>query len=147
MSLLLAGAPGPAREVRCRPRSRRNDRTQDRRLGLIYSWTWPNVWLDLWTHLFTSLGDLLSTRLHLLRDMACSLELSQIALTGNNAEMIARGAARQAELCRQWSLLEDQLRRQSKLSSGTVASRTSEASSSSCSMNRNLKSSPRAFVT
>ena len=56
-------------------------------------------------------ADLLSTRLLLLRDLAHSLELSQIALTRNDAEMIARGAARQAELCRQWSLLEDQLRR------------------------------------
>jgi hypothetical protein len=55
-------------------------------------------------------ADLLSTRLLLLRDLAHSLELSQVALTKNDAEMIARGAARQAELCRQWSLLEDQLR-------------------------------------
>jgi hypothetical protein len=60
--------------------------------------------------LSTSPADLLSTRLLLLRDLAHSLELSQVALTRNDAEMIARGAARQAELCRQWSLLEDQLR-------------------------------------
>ena len=59
-------------------------------------------------------GNLLSTRLLLLRDIAHSLESSQLALTRNDAEMIARGAAHQAELCRQWSLLEDQLRRPSE---------------------------------
>jgi tRNA-dihydrouridine synthase len=63
----------------------------------------------------TTPGDLLATRLLLLRDLAHSLEGSQIALTGNDAEMIARGAAHQAELCRQWSLLEDELQRQSAL--------------------------------
>jgi hypothetical protein len=57
-------------------------------------------------------GDLIATRLVLLRDLAQSLEVSQFALARNDAEMIARGAARQAELCRQWSLLEDQLRRE-----------------------------------
>ena len=53
-------------------------------------------------------------RLLLLRDLVQSLEVSQFALARNDAEMIARGAARQAELCRQWSLLEDQLRRESE---------------------------------
>jgi len=48
----------------------------------------------------------------LLRDLVQSLEVSQIALARNDAERITRGAARQAELCRQWSLLEDQLRRE-----------------------------------
>ncbi|HEY1400703.1 MAG TPA: hypothetical protein VF953_03885 [Terriglobales bacterium] len=56
-------------------------------------------------------GDLIATRLLLLRDLVQSLEVSQFALGRNDAEMITRGAARQAELCRQWSLLEDQLRR------------------------------------
>ena len=56
----------------------------------------------------------MATRILLLRDLAQSLEVSQFALARNDAEMIARGAARQAELCRQWSLLEDQLRRASK---------------------------------
>jgi hypothetical protein len=55
-------------------------------------------------------GDLLSTRLLLLRDLTQSLEISKDALAHNDAELIARGAAHQAELCRQWSLLEDQLR-------------------------------------
>jgi hypothetical protein len=59
-------------------------------------------------------GDLLSTRLLLLRDLANSLESSQHALAYNDAELITRGAARQAELCRQWSLLEDQLRRKAE---------------------------------
>jgi hypothetical protein len=58
----------------------------------------------------TQPGDLISTRLFLLRDLAASLESSQLALSENDAEKIARGAAHQAELCRQWSLLEDQLR-------------------------------------
>ena len=57
-------------------------------------------------------GDPIAERLLLLRDLAQSLEVSQFALARNDAEMIARGAARQAELCRQWSLLEDQLRRE-----------------------------------
>jgi len=56
-------------------------------------------------------GDLIATRVVLLRDLVQSLEVSQIALARNDAERITRGAARQAELCRQWSLLEDQLRR------------------------------------
>ncbi len=50
-------------------------------------------------------------RLLLLRNLAESLEVSQFALARNDAETIARGAARQAELCRQWSQLEDQLQR------------------------------------
>jgi hypothetical protein len=57
----------------------------------------------------TQPGDLIANRLLLLRDLVQSLEVSQFALAGNDAEMIARGAARQAELCRQWSLLEAQL--------------------------------------
>ena len=57
-------------------------------------------------------GDPIAERLLLLRDLAQSLEVSQFALARNDAEMIARGASRQAELCRQWSLLEDQLRRE-----------------------------------
>jgi len=62
----------------------------------------------------TQPGDLIATRILLLRDLVQSLEVSQFALARNDAEMIARGAARQAELCRQWSLLEDQLRQTSK---------------------------------
>ena len=62
--------------------------------------------------LSTPSAEPVSTRLLLLRDLARSLEISQIALTRNDAESIARGAAHQAELCRQWSLLEDQLRAQ-----------------------------------
>lgn len=57
-------------------------------------------------------SDLIQQRLSLLRRLAESLEVSQLALVRNDAEAIARGAAHQAELCRQWSLLEDQLRRQ-----------------------------------
>jgi hypothetical protein len=56
------------------------------------------------------LGDLIETRLLLLRHLADSLEVSRSALLCNDAEAIARGAAHQAELCRQWSRLEDQLR-------------------------------------
>lgn len=58
------------------------------------------------------LSDLIEQRLALLRRLAESLELSRLALAHNDAEAIARGAAHQAELCRQWSRLEDELRRE-----------------------------------
>lgn len=58
------------------------------------------------------LGKLIEQRLVLLRTLADSLESSSLALAQNDAEAIARGAAHQAELCRQWSRLEDKLRRE-----------------------------------
>ncbi len=58
------------------------------------------------------LSRLIEQRIELLRNLAESLESSSLALAQNDAEAIARGAAHQAELCRQWSLLEDQLRLQ-----------------------------------
>lgn len=58
------------------------------------------------------LSQLIEQRLVLLRSLAESLESSTVALAQNDAEAIARGAAHQAELCRQWSLLEDDLRRE-----------------------------------
>jgi len=63
----------------------------------------------------TSLSDLsqlIERRLALVRGLAESLESSSLALVRNDAEAIARGAAHQAELCRQWSRLEDELRRE-----------------------------------
>jgi len=65
-------------------------------------------------HSLPQLNDLLEQRIALLRRLAESLEGSQPALVRNDAEAIARGAAHQAELCRQWSLLEEQLRRESE---------------------------------
>jgi hypothetical protein len=59
-----------------------------------------------------ALGKLIEQRLVLLRSLAKSLESSTQALAQNDAEAIARGAAHQAELCRQWSLLEGELRRE-----------------------------------
>jgi hypothetical protein len=59
------------------------------------------------------LSQLVERRLALVRRLAGSLESSTPALTTNDAEAIARGAAHQAELCRQWSRLEDELRRAS----------------------------------
>ena len=56
-------------------------------------------------------GELMEMRVGLLRDLVQSLEVSQFALARNDAEVIARGAAHQAELCRQWGLVEDQLHR------------------------------------
>lgn len=56
------------------------------------------------------LRELTETRLLLLRGLADSLEVSRSALLSNDAEAIARGAAHQAELCRQWSELEAQIR-------------------------------------
>jgi len=58
------------------------------------------------------LSKLIEQRLALLRSLAESLEGSTLALVRNDAEAIARGAAHQAELCRQWSRLEDELRRE-----------------------------------
>src|SRR5277367_3609068 len=55
------------------------------------------------------LGKLIEQRLALVNTLAASLESSTLALTQNDAEAIARGAAHQAELCRQWSQLECQL--------------------------------------
>ncbi len=56
------------------------------------------------------LSKLIEQRLALLRRLAESLEFSSLALVKNDAEAIARGAAHQAELCRQWSALEEALR-------------------------------------
>ena len=58
------------------------------------------------------LSKLVEQRLALLCSLAESLEGSTLALVRNDAEAIARGAAHQAELCRQWSRLEDELRRE-----------------------------------
>lgn len=60
--------------------------------------------------LFPQLRELIETRLLLLRGLADSLEVSRSALLSNDAESIARGAAHQAELCRQWGELETQIR-------------------------------------
>jgi hypothetical protein len=57
------------------------------------------------------LTQLIRQRLVLVRHLAASLDSSNIALAHNDAEAIARGAAHQAELCRQWSCLETELRR------------------------------------
>jgi len=56
------------------------------------------------------LGQLVEQRLAVARKLAESMAASRIALGLNDAEAIARGAAHQAELCRQWSRLEEQLR-------------------------------------
>src|ERR1700676_1577709 len=58
------------------------------------------------------LSKLIEQRLALLRSLAESLEFSSLALVQNDAEAIERGAAHQAELCRQWSVLEEELRRE-----------------------------------
>lgn len=60
------------------------------------------------------LSQLVEQRLALLRHLAESLESTTPALVRNDAEAIARGAAHQAELCRQWSQLEAALRRETK---------------------------------
>ena len=57
-----------------------------------------------------ALNALIEQRLAVVRRLAESLEISQSALVNNDAEAIARGAAHQAELCRQWSRLEEELR-------------------------------------
>lgn len=55
---------------------------------------------------------LLQERLDIVGALVESLESSRLALRRNQAEAIARGAAHQAELCRHWSRLEDELRSQ-----------------------------------
>src|SRR5271163_3914206 len=55
---------------------------------------------------------LIEQRMAVVLHLAESLESSNLALVRNDAEAIARGAAHQAELCRQWSCLEDGLRRE-----------------------------------
>lgn len=60
---------------------------------------------------------LIEQRLALLRSLAESLEVSSLVLVQNDAGGIARGAAHQAELCRQWSDLEEELRREAGLHS------------------------------
>jgi hypothetical protein len=56
------------------------------------------------------LSRLIEQRLALVRILAESLESSSLALAQNDAEAIARGAAHQVELCRQWGRLEEKLR-------------------------------------
>jgi hypothetical protein len=80
---------------------------------------WPDM-PDIDTSL-PELSALIEQRLALLRSLAESLEVSQPALVRNDAEAIARGAAHQAELCRQWGLLEEQLRRQAERPSTPAA--------------------------
>ena len=72
--------------------------------------TRSTTWLDM-NSVPCQPGELMEMRVGLLRDLVQSLEVSQFALARNDAEVIARGAAHQAELCRQWSLVEDQLHR------------------------------------
>jgi hypothetical protein len=61
-------------------------------------------------------SQLIEQRFALLRTLADSLELSSPALAQNDAQAITRGAAHQVELCRRWSSLEEQLRRQTRQS-------------------------------
>lgn len=55
-------------------------------------------------------AELLRQRLAVVGVLAQGLEEGRAALGRNDPEAIARGAAHQAELCRQWSKLEEQLR-------------------------------------
>ncbi len=61
-----------------------------------------------------ALSLLIEQRLELLRSLSASLQTSSLALVRNDSDAIARGAAHQAELCRQWSCLESELRRKTK---------------------------------
>jgi hypothetical protein len=57
-------------------------------------------------------GELLRQRLAVVDVLAQELDEGRAVLDRNDPEAIARGAAHQAELCRQWSKLEEQLRMQ-----------------------------------
>jgi FlgN protein len=72
--------------------------------------------MDILDTSLPKLSKLVEQRLALVRRLAESLESSRLALVQNDAEAIARGAAHQAELCRQWSHLEDELRRRTSRS-------------------------------
>jgi len=74
------------------------------------------------------LAALIETRLLLVRNLADSLEASRSALLSNDAEAIARGAAHQAELCRQWGRLEDQIRQEREQRSGRASGQTANES-------------------
>jgi hypothetical protein len=63
---------------------------------------------------FPHLGKLMEQRLAVVGELEESMEASRLAMVSNNAEAIARGAAHQAELCRQWSRLEERLRSQAE---------------------------------
>lgn len=79
------------------------------------------------------LSALLDQRLALVGTLATSLEASQLALIRNDAEAIARGAAHQAELCYQWSRLEDRLRTEAARGVAAPSARSSDGErSSSC---------------
>jgi hypothetical protein len=56
------------------------------------------------------LAKILEQRIAVVGSLAESLETGRLALGSNDASAIARGAAHQAELCRQWARLEEQLR-------------------------------------
>ena len=91
------------------------------------------------------LAALLDRRLAVVGTLATSLEESRLALLRNDAEAIARGAAHQAELCRQWGLLEDQLRAKADRHAASTSSAPS-ASSTGRSVRRNSKRSGRRFA-
>jgi hypothetical protein len=67
-----------------------------------------------------ALATLLESRLAIVGLLAASLEASQPALLRKDVESIARGAAHQAELCRQWSLLEAELRAEAERRRGLL---------------------------
>ena len=74
------------------------------------------------------LAALIETRLLLVRNLADSLDASRSALLSNDAEAIARGAAYQAELCRQWGRLEDQIRHEREQRSRGAGGQTADES-------------------
>ena len=76
------------------------------------------------------LAQLLEERLRVVSILAESLEDSRVALGNNDAEAIARGAAHQAELCRQWSRLEERLRAEAARRSHSADADSSEAEQS-----------------
>src|SRR5258706_14122170 len=75
------------------------------------------------------LSKLIDERLALLRSLADSLETSSLALVQNESEAIAHGAAHQAELCRQWNHLEEELCSEKGLHSSPSAAGCSGRSS------------------
>ena len=89
------------------------------------------------------LAKLIEQRVALVGTLADSLESSTHALARNDAEAIARGAAHQAELCRQWSCLEDQLRREAPRRSRQPSAASSSPATSSSATSATLPEAER----
>jgi hypothetical protein len=89
------------------------------------------------------LSQLIDRRLLLMRTLADSLESSSSLLVRNDVQAIARGAAHQAELCRQWGHLENGLRQATGRSSPSLSQSTPQVPPALASGGSSLERSTR----